>query len=388
MSAGIRSLCAYILFAAALVSFALAAPQTTHANEKVLVFFFSGLCPPGRPDACAAKQQADSNISPKLPPGATMVSPILNDGSFRNQGELSQALAQIGGNKIVFIAFSAGNKALWEMVSRMTDQQKMQVKSMISLEAKYSGWTNSVAAVRKVNPKVDVREFGASQFGTNHDRMPGNGGIADAIGQIATAAQNDTVANLDPNVFKNQQQVQVQYNPNQQQQLQQQLNQFYRPNPAAQFSYLPMPAMNPQLQQAYQPAVTSPQQISSYVQSAPQQSSILTSSLLDISPLTTRVSSTGVTFTTVSIGQEDVVSIDTTSSPSVLAPRDIVSVVVNPQNTTPISGSTFTSPDLAANMPGGFTSGAQNNFIVATLQNIMRGVVGLLQGIVTAGSAR
>lgn len=380
---GLRAVSAVFFVVLAVLFFLYSTAAPAQANEKVIVFFFSGLCPPGRPDACAAKQQAEGNISPKLPPGASMVAPILNDGNFRNANELNQALSQIGSNKVVFIAFSAGNKALWEMVSKMNQQQLMQVKTMISLEAQYSGWTNSVQTVRRVNPKVDVREFNANQFGTNHDRMPGNGGIALAIAEITKAAQNDTVAQLSPDIFKNNQQFQVQYQPYPQQQVQNQLGNLYnRPFASSgPLPYLPLPTMSSQLQQAYQP-VTTPQQIASYVETSAQPSTLLTSASTNLAPLSTQIPTSTVTFSSVLIGQDTTASLSNAASNTTIAPRDIVSVVVNPQNTTPISANTFTSADLAGNRIGSVSGFQTDNVVLATLQNIMRGVVNLLQAIV------
>lgn len=378
---GLKVMGSIVLVLAILFSL-LPAPSPAHANEKVIVFFFSGLCPPGRPDACAAKQQAEKNISPKLPSGAEMHAPDLYEGSFRDAAQLNEALSKIGGNKIVFIAFSAGNKALWQMVSKMNQQQLMQVKTMVSLEAQYAGWTNSVQTVRRVNPKVEVREFSASQFGTNHDKMPGTEGIGQAIAAITGAAQTGTVAQLPPDIFKNNQQVQVQYQPNPQQQVQQQLATLYnRPFASSgPLPYLPMPTMTSGLQQAYQP-VTTPQQIASYVQSSAEPSTLLTSAT-GLSPVSSQIPTSTVTFTSVSIGQDSVSSIENTNTSNVATPKDIVSVVVNSQNITPISANTFTSADLAGNRIGSVQGFESNNAVITTLQNIMRGVVSLLQSIV------
>lgn len=167
-------------------------PGAVYAGTAVV--FFEGLC--NSPDACAAIKQANTAMVPRLPDGARLIAPNLVSGAFPNQSGVNSLVSSLGSDPIVFIAYSAGNKALWQVVSAMTTDSLKRVKTVISLEGNYSGFTNSVARIRAANPKVEVQYFTSSQFGTNHGRLPGSSGVADAIGKIADAAQTGGTADL------------------------------------------------------------------------------------------------------------------------------------------------------------------------------------------------
>lgn len=180
-------------------------PLTIRA-EGTAVVFFSGLC--NSPDACRASEQAFRALSPRLPAGTTLYTPQLSEGAFANQSSLSSTISSIAGQRVVLISYSAGYKALGQLVNAMDSSSLQQIKTIVSLESEYNGFYGAVNRVKTVNPSVDVRYVRSGQFGTNHGRLPGNDGVAQEIAGLVggnTSNLPTTSAGYNPNIPLSQQ---------------------------------------------------------------------------------------------------------------------------------------------------------------------------------------
>ncbi|WP_148043119.1 SGNH/GDSL hydrolase family protein [Methylocystis hirsuta] len=167
-----------------------ASTRSSQTTLSVTVVFFSGLC--NSPDACRANEQARASITPKLPPGATLITPKLTAGAFPDEASAKALVSSLADNKIILIAYSAGNKGFLQTVNAMTPEQLKQVRTIVSLEAEYSGFEIGVRRVRSVNPQVEVYRFTSEQFQTNHSRLPGAAGVGDAIRTYSQKALKDS----------------------------------------------------------------------------------------------------------------------------------------------------------------------------------------------------
>lgn len=159
-------------------------------TRSVAVVFFSGLC--NSPEACRANEQARASIAPKLPSGATLFTPQLTAGAFPNQAAANAFASSLVDSDIIFIPYSAGHKAFLQVVNALTPEQLKKVRTIVSLEAEYSGFDVGVRRVRLVNPQVEVYRFSSGQFQTNHSRLPGAAGVADAIRTYSQRALGDS----------------------------------------------------------------------------------------------------------------------------------------------------------------------------------------------------
>lgn len=174
-------------------------PLFARAEGQVVVFF-SGLCL-DQAYTCRASQQAYDALKPRLPAGTRIITPDLVGGRFRSQGDINSAVSSLGSDKIFFLAYSAGNQGLSQMVNAMDSGALQRVKSIVSLEAEYSGLTSAVNRVKSVNPNVDVRYIRSGQFNTNHAQLPGNVGVANSIASLVGGNPSDlpVTASNDPN---------------------------------------------------------------------------------------------------------------------------------------------------------------------------------------------
>jgi hypothetical protein len=154
------------------------------AKAETVVVFFSGLCTNAQ--TCSAAQSATASIGAQLPSGARILTPPprLSEGAYADAAELQRVLGQLRGNNVVFVAYSAGHKALWQTVQGMDEDGLKRITDIVALESPYSGVTNAVARVRQVNPNVRVHTFTSGQFGGNHSSLPGNTGVATAIASL------------------------------------------------------------------------------------------------------------------------------------------------------------------------------------------------------------
>ncbi|MBI5456483.1 hypothetical protein HY969_01960 [Candidatus Kaiserbacteria bacterium] len=174
--------------------FALSVSPSAISAEGTVVVFFSGLC--NGPQTCVAAESAKTVMGPRMPAGAQLIAPQLTAGAYANNTDRDRVIQQLSGKTIILVAYSAGYKAMWQTVGAMDADTMKRVKSLVSLEANYSGFENSIARVKSANPNVEVLRFYGNQFKTNHAGLPGSVGVAEAIGKLAggdgTFTGNDT----------------------------------------------------------------------------------------------------------------------------------------------------------------------------------------------------
>lgn len=185
-----RSMKMRALLAIALFTFVLLCiPKNVSAGTVAV--FFSGLC---RQDvACQANEQANASIRPKLEmtPGTRMIIALRPEwqGKFPSPAHTQQVIAQTGNDQIVFIAYSGGNQAMYQMALEMHKQNPTslkRVKAIIALDSHmYSGYTGTVTLVEKQNPGVVKQPLTKEMFNTTHGVLSGNAGVADAIAKTA-----------------------------------------------------------------------------------------------------------------------------------------------------------------------------------------------------------
>lgn len=170
---------------ALLVGVIIFASVPVFAAEKIVVVFFSGLC--RNVVECAAAENAQKSIAPKLPTDAILIAPPLLQGWFKSTADARNLAQQIGSDVTVLVAYSGGYNALKELVDQMTTEQLKKIKTIVSLEAhnpNYIGFHQAVARVRSANPNVEVKLYGASQFGTNHTNMPSSDKMGQTIADL------------------------------------------------------------------------------------------------------------------------------------------------------------------------------------------------------------
>lgn len=171
--------CSLFLF----IIFAISAFPVAVTAEETVVVFFSGLC--NGPQTCVAAESAKTVMGPRMPAGAQLIAPQLTAGAYANNTDRDRVIQQLAGKTIILVAYSAGYKAMWQTVGAMDANTMKRVKSLVSLEANYSGFENSIARVKNANPNVEVHRFYGNQFKTNHAGLPGSAGVAEAIGKLA-----------------------------------------------------------------------------------------------------------------------------------------------------------------------------------------------------------
>ncbi len=173
------------LFSLLVVGILLMSFSNAYAAERLIVVFFSGLC--NSPQACRAQEQASASIAPKLPKDAQLINAPVVSGKFENQAGVQQVIGQIGSQRTVLVAYSAGHQGFLQLVNAMSETQLKNIKSVVSLEASYAGFNQAVQRIKSVNPNVEVKSYSSTQFGTNHSNLPGASGTGDAIAALARA---------------------------------------------------------------------------------------------------------------------------------------------------------------------------------------------------------
>lgn len=195
----LRSLSVYLFLVCCILYIS---PRVAFATSPTTVVFLSGLC--NNSQTCNAQQIAANSIQPKLAPGTTLLAPDAKDGyapgHFGNEGAANTFAQKLNGQNLVFIAYSAGDWGLAQIINHMSDEQLKQIKSVILLERGNPNISSGpIARLQKVNPNVKVYSMGTAQFGGNHSSLPGSAGLADTVSQLATAAANNAPSTLPAN---------------------------------------------------------------------------------------------------------------------------------------------------------------------------------------------
>ena len=195
----LRSLSVYLLLVCCILYIS---PRIAFATSPTTVVFLSGLC--NNSQTCNAQQIAANSIQPKLAPGTTLLAPDAKDGyapgHFGNEGAANSFAQRLNGQNLVFIAYSAGDWGLAQIINHMSDEQLKQIKSVILLERGNPNISSGpIARLQRVNPSVQVYSMGTAQFGGNHSSLPGSAGLADTVSQLATAAANNAPSTLPAN---------------------------------------------------------------------------------------------------------------------------------------------------------------------------------------------
>lgn len=171
-------------------------PTITFADaSQVTVVYLGGLC--NNSMTCNSQYYATNAIQPKLAPGTQLLAPDSKvgylPGHFGTEAAANSFAQSLNGKKLVFIAYSAGDWGLAQILNQMDENQLKQIKSIILLEpGNPSQSTPALARLVKVNPTVKIVRLGTAQLGGNHSSLPGSSGLADATSILASAAANDT----------------------------------------------------------------------------------------------------------------------------------------------------------------------------------------------------
>lgn len=171
-------------------------PTLTFADAtQVTVVYLGGLCTNNA--TCNSQYYATTAIQPKLAPGTQLLAPDSKvgylPGHFGTDAVANSFAQSLSGKKLVFIAYSAGDWGLAQILNHMDDNQLKQVKSIVLLEpGNPNQSTPALARLVKVNPNVKIVRLGTAQLGGNHSSLPGSTGLADATAVLASAAANDT----------------------------------------------------------------------------------------------------------------------------------------------------------------------------------------------------
>lgn len=165
------------------------------SGAPVSVVFYSGMC--NSPAACNAVGQAQNGIGKNLPPGSKLLTPTLIEGRFYRGAGVAGLISDIGSNKIILLAYSAGYNALLQTVNAMNTEQLKRIESIVSLEGDYNGFDAAVARVRTVNPNVRVYKLKKGQVNAaDHGSMPGAAGTSQVVNALVTAAQTGATPDL------------------------------------------------------------------------------------------------------------------------------------------------------------------------------------------------